>query len=59
MKNIFIFTDDNDFESADRDYVEDFINENFGNYTVIISEDNQNILTNEEGDSYMVMEYLD
>ncbi len=58
MKSIYIFTDDEDFDKADSDYIENYISENFAGFTVIMSEDNKNILLSEEGDAYMVMEYL-
>lgn len=58
MKSIYIFTDDEDFDKADSDYIEDYISENFSGFSVIMSEDNKNILLSEEGDAYMVMEYL-
>ncbi len=58
MKSIYIFTDDEDFEKSDSDYIEDYISKNFGGFTVIMTEDNKGIITNEEGDSYMVMEYI-
>ena len=58
MKSIYIFTDNEDFDKADSDYIEDYISENFTGFTVIMSEDNKNILLSEEGDAYMVMEYL-
>ena len=59
MKSIYIFTDDEDFDKADSDYIKDYISQNFGGFTVIMSEDNNSILLSEEGDSYMVMEYVD
>jgi hypothetical protein len=59
MKSIYIFTDDEDFDRADSDYIEDYISQNFGGFTVIMSEDNNSILLSEEGDAYMVMEYVD
>lgn len=58
MKSIYIYTDDESFDRADSDYIEDYISENFGGFTVIMSEDNKNILVSEEGDAYMVMEYV-
>lgn len=59
MKSIYIFTDDEDFDRADSDYIEDYISQNFGGFTVIMSEDNNSIVLSEEGDAYMVMEYVD
>ena len=38
-------------------YLEDYINENFGEYTLILAENNQSFIINEENDGYMVMEY--
>ena len=58
MKSIYIFTDDEDLQISDETYFEKYINENFPGFTVIISEDNKSVLTNEENDAYMVMEYI-
>jgi len=54
----YIFTDINDpmIEVLDT-YLEDYINENFGEYTLILTENNQSFIINEENDGYMVMEY--
>ena len=54
----YIFTDFNDpmIEVLDT-YLEDYINENFGEYTLILTENNQSFIINEENDGYMVMEY--
>ncbi len=57
-KNYYIFTDKNDPQIEILDtYLEDYINENFGEYTLILSETSDSFLINEEYDRYMVMEY--
>ena len=56
-KEIFIFTTEEAADIQESDYVDNYINQLTGQYTVIMSEDNQNILENEEGDAFMIMEY--
>lgn len=57
-KNYYIFTDKDDPQIEILDtYLEDYINENFGEYTLILSETSDSFLINEEYDRYMVMEY--
>ena len=57
-KNYYIFTDKDDPQIEILDtYLEDYINENFGEYTLILSETNDSFLVNEEYNRYMVMEY--
>jgi hypothetical protein len=57
-KKYYIFTDANDamLENLDTS-VEDYINENFSEYTLILTENNESVIINEENDGYMVMEY--
>jgi len=56
-KRILIYTDEENYLNNESDFVDDYINENFGDYVVIMGEDNKSVLTNEEEDAYMVMEY--
>jgi len=56
-KEIFIFTNLEDADISESDYVDNMINQLTGQYTLIMTEDNQNILANEEGDAFMIMEY--
>ena len=56
-KEIFIFTTEEGADIQESDYVDNYINQLTGQYTLIMSEDNQNILENEEGDAFMIMEY--
>jgi len=57
-KAIYIFTDDENLDVYEGDYVDNYINFNFGGYTLIMSEDNKSIIMNEEGDAFMIMEYV-
>ena len=57
-KEIFIFTNEEESKYYEEDFFDRYINDNFGNYSVIIAENNQSIITNEEEDAFMVMEYL-
>jgi hypothetical protein len=56
-KEIFIFTNADDADVVESDYIDNYINQLVGRYTVIMTEDNKGILTNEEGDAFMIMEY--
>jgi len=56
-KEIFIFTTEEDANISESDYVDNMINQLTGQYTLIMTEDNKNILENEEGDAFMIMEY--
>lgn len=56
-KEIFIFTSEEAADIQESDYVDNMINQLTGRYTLIMTEDNQNILENEEGDAFMIMEY--
>jgi hypothetical protein len=57
-KEIFIFTNEDKAKDYEEDFFDKYINDNFGNYSMIIAENNQSIITNEEEDAFMVMEYL-
>lgn len=54
----YIFTNANDpmLDVLDT-YLEDYINENFSEYTLIFTENNESVIINEESDGYIVMEY--
>ena len=56
-KEIFIFTNADDADVVESDYVDNYINQLVGRYTVIMTEDNKGILENEESDAFMIMEY--
>jgi hypothetical protein len=56
-KEIFIFTSEEAADIQESDYVDNMINQLTGRYTLIMTEDNQNILENEESDAFMIMEY--
>lgn len=56
MKTIYIFTDDEQLEESGANYIDDYLNENFPGYTFIISENNRYVLTDEENESFFVME---
>ena len=56
-KEIFIFTNEEAADIQESEYIDNYINQLTGQYTVIMTEDNQNILENEEGDAFMIMEY--
>ena len=57
-KSILIYTDAENFDLNEGDFLDNYINENFGEYVVIIGENNKDILMNEEEDAFMVMEYV-
>ena len=57
-KSILIYTDSENFDLNEGDFLDNYINENFGEYVVIIGENNTDILMSEEEDAFMVMEYL-
>ena len=57
-KEILIFTNEDKAKDYEEDFFDKYINDNFGNYSMIIAENNQSIITNEEEDAFMVMEYL-
>lgn len=56
-KEIFIFTTEEAADISESDYVDNMINQLTGQYTLIMTEDNKNILENEESDAFMIMEY--
>ena len=56
-KEIFIFTNADDADVVESDYIDNYINQLVGRYTVIMTEDNKGILENEESDAFMIMEY--
>lgn len=56
-KSILIYTDLDSFNDKEGDYLDNYINSMFGEYVVILGEDNKTVLMNEEEDAYMVMEY--
>lgn len=56
-KEIFIFTNIDGANEAETEYVDNYINQLLGRYTLIMTEDNQNALINEEEDAFMIMEY--
>lgn len=56
-KEIFIFTNEDDADVKESEYIDNYINQLISGYTAIISEDNKSILENEEGDAFMIMEY--
>ena len=59
MKNdIFIITDKDLTEEYVNEWINDYINTTFGDYTLIATEDNSNYIINEEGDAYMIMEFI-
>ena len=57
-KNILIYTDLDSFNLNEGDYLDNYINSMFGEFIVILGEDNKSVLMNEEEDAYMVMEYI-
>lgn len=57
-KEIFIFTNDDKIRDLEEDFFNNYINNNFSEYALIITEDNSGFITNEENDAFMVMEYL-
>lgn len=56
-KNIFIFTNETEADKAESDYMDNYINNLVGKYTVVMTENNQGILESEEGDAFITMEY--
>jgi hypothetical protein len=56
-KEIFIFTTEEAADIMESDYVDNMISQLTGQYTLIMTEDNKDILENEEGDAFMIMEY--
>ena len=58
QKSILIYTDADNFELNESDFLDNYINDNFWEYVVILGEDNKTVLMNEEEDAYMVMEYV-
>lgn len=56
-KNIFIFTNESEAGEAESNYMDNYINNLVGKYTVVMTENNQGILENEEGDAFITMEY--
>jgi len=56
-KEIFIFTSEETADEKESGYIDNYINQLISPYTVIMSENNQNIIENEEGDAFMIMEY--
>ena len=56
-KEIFIFTTEEAADIMESDYVDNMISQLTGQYTLIMTEDNKDILGNEEGDAFMIMEY--
>ena len=55
--NIFIFTNETEAEESESNYIDNYINNLVGKYTVVMTENNQGILENEEGDAFITMEY--
>ena len=58
QKSILIYTDSDNFDLNEGDFLDNYINNNFGEFVVIIGENNKDILMTEEEDAFMVMEYL-
>lgn len=56
-KEIFIFTSEEGADMMESEYVDNYINQLAGQYTLIMTEDNRGILENEESDAFMIMEY--
>jgi len=56
-KNIFIFTNETEADEAESNYMDNYINNLVGKYTVVMTENNQGILESEEGDAFITMEY--
>jgi len=56
-KNIFIFTNESEADEAESNYMDNYINNLVGKYTVVMTENNQGILESEEGDAFITMEY--
>lgn len=57
-KSILIYTDAENFDNNEGDFLDNYINSNFGEYVVIMCEDNKGVLMNEKEDAFMVMEYV-
>ena len=58
QKSILIYTDSDNFDLNEGDFLDNYINNNFGEFVVIIGENNKDNLMTEEEDAFMVMEYL-
>jgi len=56
-KTIYILTDDENLDVYEGDFIDNYINRNFGDYTLIMSEDNKSVIMNEENDAFMIIEY--
>jgi hypothetical protein len=56
-KNILIFTNETEADEAESNYMDNYINNLVGKYTVVMTENNQGILESEEGDAFITMEY--
>jgi len=56
-KNIYIFTNETEADEAESNYMDNYINNLVGKYTVVMTENNQGILESEEGDAFITMEY--
>jgi len=57
-KKILIYTDADNYDLGESDFLDNYINKTFGGFTMIITEDNKGVLMTEEEDAYMVMEYV-
>ena len=56
-KNIYIFTNETEADEAESNYMDNYINNLVGKYTVVMTENNKGILESEEGDAFITMEY--
>ena len=57
-KSILIYTDNDNFNLNEGDFLDNYINQNFGEFVVILGENSKDILISEEEDAFMIMEYL-
>lgn len=57
-KSILIYTDSENFDLNEGDFLDEYINKNFGGSVVIMGENNKDIIMTEEEDAFMVMEYV-
>ena len=57
-KSILIYTDSENFDLNEGDFLDNYINKNFSGFVVIMGENNKDIIMTEEEDAFMVMEYL-
>lgn len=57
-KSILIYTDSENFDLNEGDFLDEYINKNFGGFVVIMGENNKDIIMTEEEDAFMVMEYV-